>query len=100
MIQEVEKSPKVALCRACYGTGKVKKVVEYPSRIFGKKRSETVEEVCRQCEGSGRVTVSAKMTLDIRPYKPKVEPSMNDYLYGKAARSQLSEACSRSKQDI
>lgn len=30
MIQEVEKSPKVALCRACYGTGKVKKVVEYP----------------------------------------------------------------------
>lgn len=55
MIQEVEKSP-----------------------IFGKKRSETVEEVCRQCEGSGRVTVSAKMTLDIRPYKPKVEPSMND----------------------
>lgn len=23
MIQEVEKSPKVALCRACYGTGKV-----------------------------------------------------------------------------
>lgn len=40
MIQEVEKSPKVALCRACYGTGKVKKVVEYPSRIFGKKRSE------------------------------------------------------------
>ena len=24
MIQEVEKSPKVALCRACYGTGKVK----------------------------------------------------------------------------
>lgn len=78
MIQEVEKSPKVALCHACYGTGKVKKVVEYPSRIFGKKRSETVEEVCRQCEGSGRVTVSAKMTLDIRPYKPKVEPSMND----------------------
>ena len=78
MIQEVEKSPKVALCRACHGTGKVKKVVEYPSRIFGKKRSETVEEVCRQCEGSGRVTISAKMTLDIRPYKPKVKPSMND----------------------
>ena len=31
--------------------------------------------VCPQCEGSGRVTVSAKMTLDIRPYKPKVKPS-------------------------
>ena len=34
MIQEVEKSPKVALCRACYGTGKVKKVVEYPTTFF------------------------------------------------------------------
>ena len=66
MIQEVDKSHNVALSR------------DYPSRIFGKKRSETVEEVCRQCEGSGRVTVSAKMTLDIRPYKPKVKPSMND----------------------
>lgn len=37
MIQEVEKSPKVALCRACYGTGKVKKVVEYPSRNLWKE---------------------------------------------------------------
>ena len=72
-------SGKVRPCAVlAYGTGKVKKVVNNPSRIFGKKRSETVEEVCRQCEGSGRVTVSAKMTLDIRPYKPKVEPSMND----------------------
>ena len=34
MIQEVEKSPKVALCRACYGTGKVKKVVEYPLSLI------------------------------------------------------------------
>lgn len=78
MIQEIEKTQKVALCRACHGAGVVRKTVEYPSRIFGKKRSETVEEVCRQCEGSGRVTVSAKMILDIRPYKPKVEPYMND----------------------
>lgn len=59
MIQEVEKSPKVALCRKCHGTGKV-------------RDSETQEErICEQCEGSGRVTVSAKMTLDIRPYKSK-----------------------------
>ncbi|EJX07529.1 hypothetical protein EVA_04360 [gut metagenome] len=78
MIQEVVKSPKIALCRACHGTGKVKKSVETPSRFFRSKKTETVEEVCKQCEGSGRVTVSAKMTLDIRPYKPNVEPSMND----------------------
>ena len=60
MIHEVEKSPKISLCRTCRGTGKIKTCV------------------CPQCEGSGRGTVSAKMTLDIRPYKPKVEPSMND----------------------
>ena len=71
MIQEVEKTPKVALCRACHGTGKVQKTVEYHSRIFGRKKTETTEEVCAQCGGSGRVTVSAKMILDIRPYKPK-----------------------------
>lgn len=65
MIQEVEKTPKVALCRACHGTGKVHRTVEYPSRIFERKKTETVEEVCAQCGGS------AKMVLDIRPYKPK-----------------------------
>lgn len=59
MIQEVEKQPKVALCRKCRGTGKI-------------RNPETLEErICEQCEGSGRVTVSAKMTLDIRPYKPR-----------------------------
>ncbi len=71
MIQEVEKTPKVALCRACHGTGVVQKTVEHPTRIFGRKKTEITEEVCTQCGGSGRVTVSAKMTLDIRPYKPK-----------------------------
>lgn len=71
MIQEVEKTPKVALCRACHGTGVVQKTVERPARIFGRKKTEITEEVCTQCGGSGRVTVSAKMTLDIRPYKPK-----------------------------
>lgn len=58
MIQELEKKPKVALCRKCRGTGKY-------------RGSDTLEErICEQCEGSGRVTVSAKMTFDIRPYKP------------------------------
>lgn len=57
MIQEVEKQPKVALCRKCRGTGKL-------------RDQETQEvRVCDQCEGSGRVTVSAKMIFDIRPYR-------------------------------
>lgn len=71
MIQEVEKAPKVALCRTCHGTGKIHRIVKYPSRIFSKKKTETTEEVCSQCGGSGRVIVSAKMALDIRPYKSK-----------------------------
>lgn len=40
MIQNVEKSPKVALCRACRGTGVVQRTTELPSRIFRKKESE------------------------------------------------------------
>lgn len=57
MIQEVEKQPKVALCRKCRGTGKF-------------RDPETLDvRVCDQCEGSGRVTVSAKMIFDIRPYR-------------------------------
>lgn len=71
MIQEVEKTPKVALCRACHGMGVVQKTIESPSRLFGRKKAETTEVVCTQCGGSGRVTVSARMILDIRPYKPK-----------------------------
>lgn len=59
MIQEVVKKPKVALCRKCYGTGRL-------------RYQETgAEHTCEQCEGTGRVTVSAKVTFDIRPYKPR-----------------------------
>ncbi len=59
MILEVTKMPKVALCRKCYGTGRLH------DRETGK------ECTCDQCEGTGRVTVSAKMRYDIRPYKEK-----------------------------
>ena len=52
--------PKDALCRMCKGTGIV--ATEAPQRY---------PEPCPQCEGSGRVTVSCEMTLDIRPYRPK-----------------------------
>ena len=57
MIQEVSKSPRVALCRHCGGTGFV-----VTGKLFRKR------ETCPQCLGSGRVTVSCKMTLDIRPW--------------------------------
>jgi DnaJ-class molecular chaperone len=61
MIQELEKKPKVALCRKCYGTG----------HIHDKDTGE--EHECPQCEGTGRVTVSARMVYDIRPYKPRTK---------------------------
>ena len=60
MKKTVKKSPHVTLCRQCGGTGYI------PS-------SDTGRVVCPQCEGSGRVTVSGEMTLDIRAYKPKQE---------------------------
>lgn len=59
MIREITRPPKIALCRHCHGTGAVP----------GDEPGET--HVCLQCEGSGRVTVSCEMTLDIRPYKPR-----------------------------
>ena len=61
MKREIERPLKVALCRICKGTG----------RVAGEEESEF--HTCLQCEGSGRVTVSCQMTLDIRPYKPKTQ---------------------------
>lgn len=58
MKREISRPPKVALCRVCKGTG----------RVAGDEEGEF--HTCLQCEGSGRVTVSCEMTLDIRPYKP------------------------------
>lgn len=49
----------MALCRKCYGMGRLQ------------DRETGGEHTCEQCEGMGRVTVSAKMTYDIRPYKPR-----------------------------
>lgn len=59
MKREITREPKIALCRVCRGTG----------RVSGDEPGES--HVCPQCEGSGRVTVSCEMTLDIRPYKPR-----------------------------
>lgn len=58
MIKEVTKPAKIAVCRECGGTG-------IKANLLGKPKQ------CPQCEGTGRVTVSGKMTLDIRPYKPE-----------------------------
>lgn len=66
MKNHVTKEPKIALCRKCHGKG-----------VFTSGRFIKKTEVCPQCEGSGRVTVSCEMTLDIRPYKPKVEQVMD-----------------------
>lgn len=49
----------MALCQVCRGTG----------YVAGDEPGERCR--CLQCEGSGRVTVSCEMTLDIRPYKPR-----------------------------
>ncbi len=73
MKRNVTKSPKIALCRACHGTGTVHERVEHSTRRFGRKKTETVETTCPLCGGSGRVTVSANIELDIRPYNPKIQ---------------------------
>lgn len=54
----MSKPEKIALCRECGGTGKVKK------GSFVKK-----EAPCPQCEGSGRVLVSCEMLVSVRPYR-------------------------------
>lgn len=58
MIQEVSKGPRVALCRECGGSG-----VVISGRFIRK------EEICPQCEGSGRVIVSSKQHLIYVPIR-------------------------------
>ena len=64
MKQTVKKSPKIALCRECHGTG----VVKYQGCD-----GIAAHMTCPQCGGSGRVLVSCEMTLDIRPYQEHPE---------------------------
>lgn len=59
--KEVNKPEKVCLCRECSGTGYIgSKDVVWP--IGGKAFN-----VCPQCGGTGRVRVTAHMTLTIKP---------------------------------
>jgi DnaJ-class molecular chaperone len=56
MIEKTHRGAKIALCRRCGGRG-------YLSNGDGS------HEKCPQCEGSGRVTVSGDMIMDVRPYR-------------------------------
>ncbi|WP_315509349.1 molecular chaperone DnaJ [Alloprevotella tannerae] len=60
MKKDVIKPTKVAICRGCGGTG-------YRQEPQFDGSSARVR--CPHCAGSGRVFVSCKLQLDIRPYK-------------------------------
>ncbi|WP_028910016.1 hypothetical protein [Prevotella sp. AGR2160] len=60
MKRKVEKKAKIALCRLCHGTGLLR---------HKDAAGHQYERQCPQCEGSGRVKVSAVMEFDIKPYK-------------------------------
>lgn len=67
MIQTVKKPVKIALCRRCSGLGTIEESAE-----------GTSDTTCPQCDGSGRVTVSGVITLDIRPYRTKKKINMGE----------------------
>ena len=60
MKHQVTKAPKVALCHKGVGTGFYRQILT--DGTFSAER-------CPQCEGSGRVMVSAVIEYDIRPYR-------------------------------
>lgn len=65
----VEKPQRIALCRRCGGSGHTPQSVRgaHPKIVEGLSGGKQFT-VCPQCGGSGRVLVSCKMELDIRPY--------------------------------
>lgn len=64
MIQNVKKDAKISLCRTCHGRGYI-------------DNAGTLTR-CPQCEGSGRVWVSADITLDVKPYRTIVTEQSNN----------------------
>lgn len=70
MRRNVTKPPRISLCRACHGTGAAPRTAECPSRPSAWE-GQGAAGACPQCGGSGRVTVSAEIELDIRPYNPR-----------------------------
>lgn len=59
MDKKITKSEHVAVCSGCAGRG----------MIDGSEPFQHV--ICPQCEGSGRVLVSAELFYHIRAFKPK-----------------------------
>ena len=62
MTEKKYKHPKVALCRRCGGQGFLIKLDEREENEF--------TLTCPDCEGSGRVWVSAVMEVTVDPYRP------------------------------
>lgn len=58
MKKEITRGVRVTVCKECGGSG-------VRTDDGGQERR------CRQCQGSGRVTVSSVTVLDIRPYHPR-----------------------------
>lgn len=78
----VEKPERVALCRRCRGTGEIYtppggeplQALHTPQSLCdGSPNLGQQLKVCPQCEGSGRVMVSCKMELQIKPYRGVLE---------------------------
>ncbi|WP_455670467.1 molecular chaperone DnaJ [Phocaeicola faecalis] len=57
------KHPKVALCRYCGGRG-------YLVSLDEREENEIIK-TCPDCQGSGRVVVSAVMEVTVAPYRPE-----------------------------
>ena len=57
MTHHVTKKPRIAICKMCGGTGMM---VDY---------THDVSMTCPQCKGSGRVVVSCRMEVDVKPYQ-------------------------------
>lgn len=63
------KHPKICLCRRCSGAGFITKLDEW--------EENEIIETCPDCEGSGRVKVSAIREVTIEPYVPLMKKEPN-----------------------
>lgn len=63
MKRVLEKPERIAICRRCYGTGRL---AETPQA-----NRNNHDATCPQCGGSGRVIVSCRMDLEIHPFPDK-----------------------------
>lgn len=64
MKRVLEKPERIAICRRCYGTGRLGCEPLQANR-------NNHDATCPQCGGSGRVMVSCRMELEIHPFPDK-----------------------------